>query len=529
MSATQQLYADYPQTVSCDTCPVSKETWLKAFLIDDSINRNFWHIPENALKKYIDGFKGRPLISHPSGDHPDYLAEGLKEASPTFIQDILKHQEQYKIGDIVDVKYEAFKDNPDKQAYFAYIRLTDPNYLQSVKQGASSFYVSPQIFDLDQKPPGEATVNFLPLHLAVVKEPAYGNIARVKASCNGESQSCINALKKASHDENSYFVSSAANNQTYRNLSSNQQSPQLDPNYPGLTNLAKILETAGIDLNQTFTYNSSTGGYQPTTTSKTTKTKKVDQEGNLITETQDFRPGKQQAPLQQQQQEQQYQQTAGISTNPTTIPTNQLQQPNTNNIDKTGLESQPNTTSTLQNTNNSTPQVPEEILQKLKEFESMKSEFEEIKKFKQTQEEKQLLAASEAQRQVIDNAFMPLFPDDGERQQVTDFFVSLNVSDQQLQQLLEFVTKGTLNTDNSAAQTQGKQQAPPKDNAPPVKGAEIENVIPVIAHTRRKGVKGASLIMSSSNPALEYDEYGNKTTSTFSKGFLGDINWENLL
>lgn len=521
----QQTTTDYPRLLSCDTCPNTKETWLKAFLIDDSINQNFWHIPDNALKRYVDGFKGRPLILHPSGDHPDYIAEGVKEASPSFVQDILRHQERYKIGDIVDVQYESFKENPDKKAYFAYIRLTNPQYLDQVKQGASSMYVSPQIFDLDQRPPGEPTTNFLPLHLAIVREPAYGSIAKIRASCNGEVSGCINALKKASQ-ENSYFVNSLANSQTLNNLSATQQ--QLDPNYPGLTNLAKILETAGIDLNQAFTYNPNNGGFQPVTQSKTTKTRKTDQQGNLITETQDIKP----AVVKQQQQDQQQQQ--------------QLDQPNNNNntsptitttpLTQTGTGTQPGsqvitTQPQPQQLNSTSSPLPEDVIQRLKELDTLKANFEEFKKFKQTQEEKQILAASEAQRQTIDQALTPLFPDDGERQQVTDFFVSLNINDQQLQQLLEFLTTGVLNTDKAAA-------AAPKNPPPatgggnnrqqPVKGADIEQVIPVVAHTRRRGVKGASLVMGNA-PLSDYDEFGNKVSTTFSKGILGDINWENLL
>ena len=136
---------------------------------------------------------------------------------------------------------------------------------------------------------------------------------------------------------------------------------------------------------------------------------------------------------------------------------------------------------------------------------------------------------------------MPLFPDDNERQQVTDFFVSLNIADDKLQQLLQFVTQGVLNTDNqqSPGGQPAKQQASPaaKKPNPFQKGAsntvvdENANIIPVRAHTRRTGgFKGASLVMSSNNPAVLYDEYGNRSsTSKFARGILGDIDYKNLL
>ena len=551
MSLQQQqaIKYDYPQLVSCDTCPNTDETYIKAFLINNEINRNFWKIPQDALKRYVDGFKGRPLVKHPSGDHPDYIKEaGLDERSPTFIKDMLRYQNDYKIGDIVDVQYESLKEDPNRHAYFAYIRLTDPGYLESVKGGSVSSYVSPLIFDLDFKKRGEPTTNFMPLHLAIVNEPAYGNIARIRASCNGDGQPCIDALKKASidtqqqqeevvEDENSYFVKSAATNQIYNMPTVQQQfNKQIDPNYPGLTNLKQVLENSGIDPNQLFTYDSATGGYQPITTSKTVKVKKTDAQGNLITETQDFRAGKQQQPVQQYQQPQQQQQEQeNLQNSNLTNPLNTQEQQGLKV--NTALNQQPVSTIDQQspNTNNSVstaPQLPAEVLQRLKEFDIMKSEFDEIKKFKQTAEERQMLEASEAQRQTIDSAFMPLFPDEGERQQVTDFFVSLNIEDSKLQDLLNFVINGTLNVSDNPPQQKTANPATPKGKVPPqLQKAGIEEVIPVQAYTRRKGgVKGASLVMSSTNPSLLYNENGAiHNSSKFSKGILGDIDWKKFL
>jgi len=546
----QAIKYDYPQITDTSTCPNTDETYIKAFLINNEINRNFWKIPQDALKRYVDGFKGRPLVKHPSGDHPDYIKEaGLDERSPTFIKDMLRYQNDYKIGDIVDVQYESLKEDPNRHAYFAYIRLTDPGYLESVKGGSVSSYVSPLIFDLDFKKRGEPTTNFMPLHLAIVNEPAYGNIARIRASCNGDGQPCIDALKKASidtqqqqeevvEDENSYFVKSAATNQIYNMPTVQQQqfNKQIDPNYPGLTNLKQVLENSGIDPNQLFTYDSATGGYQPITTSKTVKVKKTDAQGNLITETQDFRAGKQQQPVQQYQQPQQQQQEQeNLQNSNLTNPLNTQEQQGLKV--NTALNQQPVSTIDQQspNTNNSVstaPQLPAEVLQRLKEFDIMKSEFDEIKKFKQTAEERQMLEASEAQRQTIDSAFMPLFPDEGERQQVTDFFVSLNIEDSKLQDLLNFVINGTLNVSDNPPQQKTANPATPKGKVPPqLQKAGIEEVIPVQAYTRRKGgVKGASLVMSSTNPSLLYNENGAiHNSSKFSKGILGDIDWKKFL
>jgi hypothetical protein len=127
---------------------------------------------------------------------------------------------------------------------------------------------------------------------------------------------------------------------------------------------------------------------------------------------------------------------------------------------------------------------------------------------------------------------MPLFPDENERQQVTDFFVSLNIEDSKLQDLLNFVINGTLNvSDNPQQKTANPATGTAKKVPPQLQKAAIEEVIPVQAYTRRKGgVKQASLIMSSTNPVLLYNENGAvHTSSKFEKGILGDIDWKKFL
>ena len=117
--------ADFPKIIDVSTDNETNDTYLKAFLIDDSINANFWHIPNEYMKKYANAFIGRPLIRHPSGSHPDYIKEGAILSSENFIQDIFNIQDKYKIGEIVDVNYENRKGRKDK-AWYATIRMTNP-------------------------------------------------------------------------------------------------------------------------------------------------------------------------------------------------------------------------------------------------------------------------------------------------------------------------------------------------------------------------------------------------------------------
>lgn len=180
---------------------MGKETYIKAFLMDDTINQNFWHIPAGVMKKNASSFVGRPLIYHPSGAHPDYLKEGVVYQPETFVNDILKFQDRFKIGDIIYVNQQHVKESPDKKAWYATIRVTNPDILQQIKSGNISSFVSPQIYDIEGSEPGQPTKDFIPLHLAIVSEPAYGNRARIKATCTGTGTSCINALKSAGYNK----------------------------------------------------------------------------------------------------------------------------------------------------------------------------------------------------------------------------------------------------------------------------------------------------------------------------------------
>ena len=188
--------------------------------MDDTVNKNYWHVPLNAMKKYATSFIGIPLIMHPSGNHPLYFKEGARhdsDQSDFDISDILEIQDRYKIGDIIDVTYEPIKEQPDKKAWFSTIKISNKDILSQIKLGAVFMYVSPQVYDLKGSGPNEQTTEFIPLHLAIVNEPAYGSKARIKAQCNGSGPSCINALKSAAINfanalDNSSFLKNSSNN-----------------------------------------------------------------------------------------------------------------------------------------------------------------------------------------------------------------------------------------------------------------------------------------------------------------------------
>lgn len=463
----------YPKIIDYTTDPTSNETYLKAFLINDDINQNFWHVPESALKKYASSFIGRPLISHPTADHPDYIAEGVKEASPTFIQDILNLQNKYAIGQIIDVKQENINPNSDKKAYFAYIKMNNPDVLTKLKSGASSSFVSPQIYDLDHSPPGVSTTNFIPLHLAIVNEPAYGDIAKIRGVCNGEGKPCMNALKKAALelvnqiDSNSSFQKNLSNN-TYRLSNNNLSQEQVlaQSGYNPIVNTVPHQQVTNEVLSQK------------------TQVQEMDANGNLITKIEDKKPSSKKAVQ-------------------TEVPT-PVQAPAP--VVATPPQVVPQPTEVA---------LPDQIVNNMKGMETVINELREkvsnMENFSKEVKEKQLKEASEAQRATIETALSAI-QDPNAKQEVVDFFVGLNLADDQLSKLLNLVTKGTFESEPPNPQAV-QPQAPTNVRAP----------VP------KKGVKGASYnaIFSNDNSLNNRYTVTGRVRPTDVNLFEG-VNFENI-
>jgi len=504
MSLTLQhpsLKTQYPHIVDVSTDPKSKQTYVKMFLINDDINKNFWQIPINVMKKYATSFIGRPWIIHPSGDHPDYIKEGVVHNSKTLIEDILEVQDRYKGGDIVDVTYEPTKENPEKKAFFATIRITNPTILERIKQGALSPYVSPQIYDLSKAKEGEPTTEFIPLHVATVDDPAYGHIARIRGICNGSGPTCINALKSAAVElvnmidkgvmnDNSSFLKNSGNyiNRTLTN-----------PTY--FNPQEQVIAQNGFDPNQRYV------DQYGQLISQKTQVQEVDQSGNIITRTEDKKP------------------RAGttMSKNPSQIiatPQSTQAQPQ--------IQTQPLTTETIQNpnpnTNNTTTvatptqAIPNELLETLKNLQATQTgitqRLDQIENFKKSTEEEKLKKASEAQRAMIESVFTPeIIEDEAAREDIINKFVSLPLSDEDLAWILDLVVTGKFSTSGGGGVAEEVAEASTKQK--------------LSARQKKGTVKQASLNLNRlvmQNPAEAYQP----NAITLSRRFFGDVNVENL-
>lgn len=542
---TQPRPNDFPKIIDMTTDQETGDVYVKAFLIDDTTNGNFWKIPNEYMKKYSNAFIGRPLIRHPSGGHPDYVKEAAisdGNDDDNSIRDILRYQDHFKIGEIIDVNYETRKDDPKKKAWFATIRMTNDYATSNLKSGAFSNFVSPQIYDIEGSNSNEPTKDFIPLHLAIVDEPAFGDRAKIRGICTGSGIKCMNALRSAAkkvmddYHSSSFFKKSASDNHTLTN-------PNLyDPNNPQNHNDSRYWDPN----TQTYYYSNQqgTGGQSSPqqVLSQKQQTQAVDAEGNLITNTTDKKPTRGSRANQNNNQNQNFTQpqTAQAtqvdptsqqeySSTPQSNPQSQDQP-----VPQTGQLANPrpisqNSQTPLSGTatggigtsqiNATDPQMPSALLDALKEIEMLKQENSEFRQFKQTLQDKQIKEASEQQRQLIESFLTPdLVPDEAARTEMIDYFVGLNIQDDDIKKILELVVNGKFTASQQGAAGK-KPPAPKPDN---VNSASLN-----------KKVKGASLILNhanrSSNTYRDPTRPQHRSSSTaFSNGLMSGVNVDNL-
>lgn len=159
--------------------------FLKAFLLDSSVNQNAWGVDPTTLEQNINTYIGKPLVLQDDFQHPD--------SGDSNYDHHMAYQDKFRIGNIVDI---VNKDS----IYSAIIEVTDQVAKEAFKKGDLPLYVSPQLFhDAVGKEPDTATKTWRGTHLAIVKEPAFGIMkARVEGQCSGSPITCLAQLKRAS-------------------------------------------------------------------------------------------------------------------------------------------------------------------------------------------------------------------------------------------------------------------------------------------------------------------------------------------
>jgi hypothetical protein len=183
--------------------------YIKAFLLDASVNINQWGINPNSLVQKINSFIGKPLVLTDTFNHPlppEMHRVGGGSAEPSYdndddpyntvdVDDIVDHwlafQEVYRIGSIIDITEK-------NGTYYAIMEVTDPSAKEAFRNNDIPLFVSPAIAQLDPYEDAANISNWTGIHLAIVSEPAYTiKKALITGQCHGDSNRCLLQLRQA--------------------------------------------------------------------------------------------------------------------------------------------------------------------------------------------------------------------------------------------------------------------------------------------------------------------------------------------
>lgn len=183
------------------------------FLIKgQEINDNKWGVPEESIEQNISTFEEKPFLvtadefienspyknrwMHPSIDHfQKFMPELVRGMDPENIQDVLKFQDNWKVGDITKVLYD------EKDDYWKALVKPLPEY----EDHTFPPFTSPGIFKDNINENDSSIMGWTGIHLAGLKDkPAYGSQAIYEGSCTGTLGKCT----KQFSDNKSIFETS---------------------------------------------------------------------------------------------------------------------------------------------------------------------------------------------------------------------------------------------------------------------------------------------------------------------------------
>ena len=153
-------------------------TILKTFFIDDTVNANDWQATWEGLKMDAQELQGVPLVLQEDLEHPKFSVQKYFDRGTIFDYDI--DEAAHKI--------------------VVYARITDPTIVDRIRDGELEF-VSPAVIPRgSESMHNENGVDILdrtlPLHLAIVSNPAYGkDKAKMTHLCSGDGTECYHRLK----------------------------------------------------------------------------------------------------------------------------------------------------------------------------------------------------------------------------------------------------------------------------------------------------------------------------------------------
>lgn len=161
--------------------------FAKIFGISDKRNKNGWRVTWASIKKHVGSFIGQPGIVF---EKCEAAICDLDHTDGKTYEDNLKAQEPYRVSTIIDYKL----NEEDRSVDFIH-EFHDEQAFNDVQSGRLKF-TSPSIWPSHGGYESQGTQeNGLPLldvfhwkglHSAFVNNPAFGDEARVKATCEGE-------------------------------------------------------------------------------------------------------------------------------------------------------------------------------------------------------------------------------------------------------------------------------------------------------------------------------------------------------
>jgi len=163
----------------------------------DTLNGMQWNIPEEG-EKNIYTFKGKPFVitstkfikdspygermRHPNmGDFKDVKTEWIDGLDAEDLDDMLKWQQHWRVGDIVELIYDS-----EKEIWKAVIKV-----LPEFEDKQFPPYCSPTIFMNDSTEDDDHITDFTGVNLTGLEDrPAYGEEAIQEGTCNGTTSEC---------------------------------------------------------------------------------------------------------------------------------------------------------------------------------------------------------------------------------------------------------------------------------------------------------------------------------------------------
>jgi len=161
-----------------------KGAFIKKFLISDKFNINGWRTTWDAIKKDVKGFVGQPLVLTPARDHPS-----------------VKHQESYRVGDIIDVEIDELNHTVSQVSHIEDPKIAQMIHDKKLRFGSPTVVVyseaTREIRNRGTSSEEHVLHRFKPGHDAIVAEPAYGKeVDKIKAICDGSGEGCALKLKQ---------------------------------------------------------------------------------------------------------------------------------------------------------------------------------------------------------------------------------------------------------------------------------------------------------------------------------------------